>query len=746
MRTLKKISSLNIIAFSLCFFFTLQASAENCNCVTRASTLAQAKSLYTQKCELERGFFAPVCKKFRVRGRSVYTCSYKTAYKPWKGMESLVNNCRMSYKDICVGHSKDSSWGWNGNSPCRPAQHMNLDACFDYDGDGWGWNGLRSCFVPVGTKAVNNQTEGFLNAPEPSPEDFLSRYPACLGDEVDSNEDGFGWENGKTCVHIDQEDAETVLNQETVQNNYPECKYRSSDVDGDGFGWEDGKTCNVTSNTADEAPATEPEEEPVVVSQNNYAPCQYISSDKDKDGFGWENGKSCVVTEDSVEAPPAPVVEAEPVSVPEIEVTQQDTQPEEGECLDSDGDGWGWNGVDSCKVQSGKQEAEEIPEREVPVTQAANVDETVQAAIDEYKPVTAAAVAGSIYKGYCFDDDNDGWGDNNIIGQSCKVSDENLATYANASYLNKLSKNYGDNNLNSGSCIDVDQDGYGSNTKNPKRSCKMESGWRDGPFNFRKCYPSDELHTGVYSMQNNQWNSGSMFSNNFWSCIELKGDKENPLYTWSYDYLDKTKGVQDQVKGYMQVYYGKKEGATPSGGDNSLTSFPLQVKDLKNIRVDYKFSEDGFGERNVAIESFFHSGGCNVKHDENYDTVDPNYDNIEMMVWVGRPIVRRPGNKYVGKFNIDGRDWHLWLNSVLSHTYLAFASEETIPEASLNWSEFVNFTRGWLDNNSHKYRTKLGRTLDKMTDEMCMPGVEMGTEVFWGKGNFELEKFEVKHY
>ena len=112
-----------------------------------------------------------------------------------------------------------------------------------------------------------------------------------------------------------------------------------------------------------------------------------------------------------------------------------------------------------------------------------------------------------------------------------------------------------------------------------------------------------------------------------------------------------------------------------------------------------------------------------------------------MMVWVGRPVAQSPGVFRVGEFEIDGRPWQLWLNHGLGWSYLAFASEETIPEASMNWEKFIDFTKEWLDANHTRYPN-----LVPMADDMCMGGIEMGTEIFYGKGEFTLHEFEVQRH
>lgn len=92
-----------------------------------------------------------------------------------------------------------------------------------------------------------------------------------------------------------------------------------------------------------------------------------------------------------------------------------------GVCADSDGDGWGWNGVESCKVGGSNSSA-----------------------------------------GTCFDSDGDGWGWNG--SESCRAG--NVASNASPS--------------ESSTCIDPDGDGWGWNGV---ESCRTAGG-TDNPGNL----------------------------------------------------------------------------------------------------------------------------------------------------------------------------------------------------------------------------------------------------------------------
>ncbi len=114
--------------------------------------------------------------------------------------------------------------------------------------------------------------------------------------------------------------------------------------------------------------------------------CLDQTSDTDGDGWGWEGGESCLID------------------------IQQITGSVNQNCIDSDGDGWGWNGIASCRVGTR------------PAAQTVNPQTVNQS---------------------CTDSDGDGWGWNGI--ESCRV-DTRPTTQPDSE-----------------TCIDSDGDGWGWN-------------------------------------------------------------------------------------------------------------------------------------------------------------------------------------------------------------------------------------------------------------------------------------------
>lgn len=71
----------------------------------------------------------------------------------------------------------------------------------------------------------------------------------------------------------------------SLSNGFPACVSSASDSDGDGYGWENSRTCLVTLSNDDPGNGI-----PICIDGDE--------TDPDDDGWGWENGRSCTVADD----------------------------------------------------------------------------------------------------------------------------------------------------------------------------------------------------------------------------------------------------------------------------------------------------------------------------------------------------------------------------------------------------------------------------------------------------------------
>jgi len=175
---------------------------------------------------------------------------------------------------------------------------------------------------------------------------------------------------------------------------------------------------------------------------------------------------------------------------------------------------------------------------------------------------------------------------------------------------------------------DGNGDGYGYEQDRTCLIIEGKTATADKPLlNTRWCQPWAEISYGDYVLQNNTWNYSDVYSDRWSQCIELGGSRGNYVAKWDYNWLAKNEGNEFSVKSYPQVYYGRKTKTSQSGTPAKL-GLPVNVNNVPNYKVRYKYSETGNAERNVALESFFHTS-CEAEEWNKH---------FELMVWVAKPL------------------------------------------------------------------------------------------------------------
>ncbi len=421
--------------------------------------------------------------------------------------------------------------------------------------------------------------------------------------------------------------------------------------------------------------------------------CSSPAADSDNDGWGWENSQSCVVSVTDTTATSATTTNSgEPVCA--------------SGASDSDNDGWGWENNRSCRV---------VTSSSVTVS-----------------PVTAAA-AGSgtpVCQSSASDTDNDGWGFES--GRSCIVTASSGSAESSTSVATPgvapppvAAANGGYSNGNPICLTDTSDAGNNGFGYENDRTCVVVSGvtaTRNQPLvNQRSCIPWLEIGYGNYRLQNNTWNSSAVYSDDWSQCIELTGGPGNYVAKWDYNWLQRNEGNDFAVKSYPQVYYGRKTRYNLSG-TVAETGLPVRTDAMPQFWVDYDYSETGTVERNVALESFFHTSCDAEEYNKQY----------EMMVWVGVPTIRTPGS-LATTVTLSGKEWDVYVNPSLGWAYVAFVAKQPHNSGRLNWNEFVYWSRD--------VGPSFG--VPSMARNTCMGAIELGTETFWGTGTFTLNRFNV---
>ena len=407
----------------------------------------------------------------------------------------------------------------------------------------------------------------------------------------------------------------------------------------------------------------------------------------------------CACDSSSPDLPPPIILDA-PVALANDSASATSVVPDCTVDAINHGDGWGWENNHSCRWTSQTQSAR--PECTAEAVNHGNGWGWENNASCRWGNSTLGASASATQSapsgdGICSanaSDNGDGWGWE--YGAPCRWGSVRPGSSTN--------------------------DGFGFENNTTCTVVEGRTATKDNPLlGTRLCQPWAEINYGDYVLQTNTWNDSEVYSDNWHQCIELGGGRGNYIAKWDYNWLAVDEGNEYSVKSYPQVYYGRKTRNTTSGTPEKL-GLPAPLHAIPDYKVRFKYSETGNPERNVALESFFHTS-CEA---EEWNK------QFELMVWVGIPVTRAPGPK-VAEVTLDGFKWDVHTNPKLGWGYVAFVAQQPMTEGWLDWSAFVNWTR----YNGPAFG------VPRIQNGTCMGAIEIGTETFWGQGTFTLHEFRV---
>ena len=267
---------------------------------------------------------------------------------------------------------------------------------------------------------------------------------------------------------------------------------------------------------------------------------------------------------------------------------------------------------------------------------------------------------------------------------------------------------------------------------------------------------------GDFLLSNNTWNDCASAFKNWSQCISVDDSSGTVKARWDYDWGNETdvRGAVYLVKSYPEVIYGVKSPGEFSASSLAetvvATGMPAKVSDLPFYQISYTASSEEFptrskvlngqtinGERNIAIESFFHEldGDCDV------NTLVRNgmtsNQRFELMVWVDAGAERLPAapNDYVTTTSIDGQQYDVYTKPS-DREYIAFVATQSRNSADLNWNSFIEWSREY----SHRVNEVFGRGSNtvEIQDDWCLANILLGTEIWWGNGFFQLDDYTIQ--
>ena len=526
--------------------------------------------------------------------------------------------------------------------------------------------------------------------------------PTCQSASSDSDGDGYGWENNSSCIVGATTTASAGSSSGTGSSSgsgLPVCASASSDPDGDGFGWENNNSCRVAStvatpaNTFSTAPAS-----------TGRSACVSASSDPDGDGFGWENGNTCLVTagtaSDNSIATSDDIASdnssSEPASVGHPACVSATSDP--------DGDGFGWENNDTCLVTASSGaggDADNVPsEPETP-------DDSV----------TDSGTAS---------DDGDDSGDNVAI-----VTPGSGGAVTRTTSLPTVASKIVTTTATSGDLFATEQ-------------------------------------VGNFTLMQNAWRSSRAAPGYPWS-QSIQTNTNGAPVSWTYDWGPGVPGANGRasddfyVRSYPELIFGIKDEFRTSAPKSEI-GFPVRVDEMPTTQIDFSYNAPEFGaertvdasvtdrfpngstisgERNVAVESFLYEPTNGVCDDNlNVDRSNGSNHTYEVMVWLDSGAERLPASSsdFVTTISLRGASYNVYTKTSDSR-YIAFVAQNPVTSNTIYWNDYMD----WARQNAHRVEALFGANSNsvQIQDSWCVANIIVGTEIFWGAGNFDLYEWTI---
>ncbi len=255
------------------------------------------------------------------------------------------------------------------------------------------------------------------------------------------------------------------------------------------------------------------------------------------------------------------------------------------------------------------------------------------------------------------------------------------------------------------------------------------------------------LAYGDFLLSNNAWN-GQTSTWDWQQCIALtESSNGSILPSWTFDWGnedDLQPGLFEwEVKTYPEIIYGYKSNDEISAPCSS-TGLPVKVSNLPDYTIDYSYqapitnnrigdlgdennnpSMVTGGDRNVAIESFFHTS-CDIQRGASSNM------ELELMVWLESGAERLPsGQPPIAQFTSSaGQTYDVYTKS---NNYVAYLAQNPVRTGSLNWSEFIDDAT----TNASTYSVKT------LQSDWCMANIIFGSEIWWGEGSVSLDHYQI---
>ncbi len=297
---------------------------------------------------------------------------------------------------------------------------------------------------------------------------------------------------------------------------------------------------------------------------------------------------------------------------------------------------------------------------------------------------------------------------------------------------------------------------YSPITQYPDDTCLTLQDTRDGNYHV-------PILLGDFILSTNPWNFGAAGDYPWEQCVFSGTNGE--VAGWTYDWGPGGGSSDFQVRSYPELIYGVKSQGEISA-PKSVTGLPARVGDLPVISIDYSYSgsENGppraveipvndryavgdliTGERNLAVESFFHPADASGNCPESVVQRNSSGSNhtYELMVWLDSGAERLPSGPAdeVTTATIDGVEYRVFTKAG-DLKYVAFVAVNPQQTGTIVWTSFID----WAQIHAHRVVEDFGARTNsvKLQDDWCLGNILVGNEIFWGAGNLNLLEWTIR--
>jgi len=270
------------------------------------------------------------------------------------------------------------------------------------------------------------------------------------------------------------------------------------------------------------------------------------------------------------------------------------------------------------------------------------------------------------------------------------------------------------------------------------------------------------IELGDFLLSTNAWNWRTAGEYEWEQCIYA--DQPGSVAGWTYEWGAGGGSGDYQVRSYPELIYGVKSEYEISA-PKSVTGLPVRVDSMPYFSIDYNINsvENGppravnasvnlrypngtiiNGERNIAVESFLHptqaDGSCPASVVQR--VAGESNHTFEVMLWLDSGAERLPAGPqdFVADVEIDGLPYKVYTKTN-DRKYVAFVAQDPRRSGSINWNSFIDWARLY----AHRVQELFGARTNAVPiqDNWCLANILVGTEIFWGNGEFNVVDWEI---